>query len=283
MKRLLELAPYLAPAVVTVLLGVFGPSIRTAVRLRRDLSSDAEVVEALPEDAKNAMREDMGRRALVLIGYSRYPVMTLSDIFAGIGLLLCSGFWSYACWEYVHRGFNPETTYFSFGMSAFGIALTYSTGHARWTDRAGHRIRHLEHTVDRAQAVEAARLARIARHASGGVGFLLSSGLPFSLASTIMKRHNIDPLTDNRTWYFLLGTLAVAGLSLFLLAQVGRGSELDSVFFDYFRKEESDRMTAVEKMRAEKKAARQAARAAKKQPRTPDPSTEAQPDPHADA
>jgi hypothetical protein len=79
MKTLLGLAPIVLPA-LTLLGAIFGPALRTAARLRRDLTTDGGFVDKLPQTQQDKLSEDMGRRALVLIGYSRYPTLVLTDL-----------------------------------------------------------------------------------------------------------------------------------------------------------------------------------------------------------
>jgi hypothetical protein len=56
MGKVLELASTLAVAAIAALLvAVFGPTLRMAARQRRDLASDAAIVESLSDKAKDAL------------------------------------------------------------------------------------------------------------------------------------------------------------------------------------------------------------------------------------
>ncbi|MER7243178.1 hypothetical protein [Kribbella sp. NPDC000426] len=80
MDKVLELASTLVvPAIATLLAAVFGPTLRTAARLRRDLASDAAIVESLPDKAKDALRQDMGRRTLELLQVIAWPGVSRRD------------------------------------------------------------------------------------------------------------------------------------------------------------------------------------------------------------
>lgn len=58
MDKLPELASYVIPALTASLAAIFGPIMRTAARLRHNLSNGAKIVESLPEKEKDELRKD---------------------------------------------------------------------------------------------------------------------------------------------------------------------------------------------------------------------------------
>jgi len=175
MRRFLELAPYVVP-VVTVLLGLLlGPSIRSVARHRRDLGADAAVVETLPEKAKEALREDMGRRAMELIAYSRYPTVTMSDLLALTAFVVSAIYFGWITIDFARNGWavDPPAVGLSWVLLSLFMLTSWATFHARWTDRAAARLRLLQSDIGPQVAEESGRLLRVGHRVSllGGAGF----------------------------------------------------------------------------------------------------------------
>jgi hypothetical protein len=111
----------------------------------------------LPVKAKEALREDMGRRAMELIAYSRHPTLTVPDLLALIVLAASAVYFGWNTLDFARHGWvlDPQTTVFSWGMLCLFMLSSWATFHTRWTQRAAARLRSLQDVVGQQIAEEA--------------------------------------------------------------------------------------------------------------------------------
>jgi signal transduction histidine kinase len=261
MRRFLELAPYVVP-VVTGLLGLLlGPSIRSVARHRRDLGADAAMVDALPEKAKEALREDMGRRAMELIAYSRYPTLTVSDLLTLTAFVASAIYFGWITIDFARTGWalDWQAVVLSWGLLSLFMLTSWATFHARWTDRAAARLRLLQSDVGQQVAEESGRLLRVGHRVSllGGAG-LIGAGVPISLLFAFSAQYDWKP-GSSALGYGLSGAAILAtGGTLGLASLADR--DLGGLLVRMFDHDEIDAYAAAETKRRAKREQRRAAK-----------------------
>src|SRR5215218_10332372 len=166
MELVTKLAEYVVPAIVALLASTFGPALLTAAKLRRDLSSDAEILAGLPSDVQTALRADMARRARLLITYSKDPSITLPDLASLLGMLVLAVWWVFMCIE-IRNGevldeLGPGLVFGAGGSVFIAMIGLWLTFYGRWSKRAGRRLAYIEEHIGQDEAIARALVLRLA-------------------------------------------------------------------------------------------------------------------------
>jgi hypothetical protein len=253
----LKVAPYIVPTLTALVIATVGASIRTSGRLRRDLSTDATMLEKLPTRAWRALKDDMERRTLLLVGYSRYPSVTLYDVLGILGAILSIGGVVYTCVDLEKNGLanNPFPSLPS-GIIFLMLMNSWLLGfHVPWSHRAAKRILYMKAHLGEDEAKADAQTLRVGLWFSSLAGGFATTGAAIALTYANLKISDVKP---DQAWKISVIVAIPVLIILFLAAHRG---PLANAISDVLDREEFERLVAVASDREAAKRARRQAKA----------------------
>jgi hypothetical protein len=167
----MELVKVLLPIVVPVAIGiasaVFGHLFLTSRRLRSELLVDSEMLDRLPDDARQELSEEVRLRTYLLVAYARYPALTRPEIMALLAMLVITVAGVALVWDEKRVGGEPTQN--PLIVSGLLVALTVGFWVSyldSWVARAVDRVAYIQQRPGGKQAMEqAVESARVLRAA----------------------------------------------------------------------------------------------------------------------
>lgn len=188
MPSLIELAPYAVPATLTAIIAGFGPSFLTARRLRADLSTDSEIVERLDGTAQQEMRQEIHRRALVLVCITRFPSLTVYDVLSILGLIGVCALGVVTIRDMMtHESIDPLTHPPMFALISAGSLTCWGAFYIPWNKRAHQRLLFTRKYLGEAAEEDLGQVLRVAHMIAVLGGMVTVGGLmgTYAAASTL--------------------------------------------------------------------------------------------------
>jgi hypothetical protein len=159
---LLELLPIFVPVAIGLASAVFGQFLLTSRKLRNELAVDSEMLERLPDDARQELTEEVRRRTYLLVAYTRYPVLTRPEFLALLAVLLITAIGVALVWG--EERVDPDSSQSPLIVNGFLALLTFASWifylHS-WVPRALDRVAYILRRLSGEHAQESVRLLRV--------------------------------------------------------------------------------------------------------------------------
>ncbi|HEX3244679.1 MAG TPA: hypothetical protein VHX16_04675 [Chloroflexota bacterium] len=242
MELLKLLLPFLVPLVIGIASTVFGQLLLTSRRLRSELATDSDMVDRLPDEAQDELREEIRRRTFQLVAYIRYPTLTRPEILALLAMLLITAASVAAVWDMHRVGQEPNQN--PLLVSGFWVALMASCWvfflHS-WVERSANRVGYIQRRLGVEQARETLRVLRVTWWGAmlGGLACVLTPFLSLLFVSDVYE------LRGGQQGWAIAGVI-VLGVLFFVLSvglsqKLLGGSTSEHLLRNYLEAEEKQR------------------------------------------
>lgn len=210
-----ESAPVWVPILLGLLTAFLGGAFLTAGRLRRELTADSQLLQALPAKGRAAghLNASIQRRVLRLVGLARYPSVAATDLLGVLGVVSAGAFAAAWTINWLDGGYVDELvgTVGPLGISVVSYAF-WRLFYLGWSRRAAARFQFLAGLLDRDEVADLTTLLTAANTSVAILSLFLvvgPSGAAFLVGLHLVAAASVDGLVVAGVSVVVLGIIFI--------------------------------------------------------------------------